>query len=304
MPFSRTDLTFSSGPSGSETCAAWLYLPDSHQDTDRRPVLVMAHGFGALKEMRLDAYAERFVAAGYACLVFDYRHFGGSSGQPRQLLDVGRQRADWADAIRFARTQVPGVDPAKVVLWGTSFAGGHALAVGAQDQEVAAVVVQCPFTNGIASLRSLRSRSRGSVTGLAVRDGLAALRGREPVMVDLIGPPGSRAMMTTPDAVEGYDALKPPGLTMPMQVAARIGLHLPLQAPGRAAKKLSCPAFFAVCDRDLLTPPKPTLKYASACPRAEVRRYPIGHFDIYLGEHFETATNHMLDFLARTVPAE
>ncbi|MGX9145996.1 hypothetical protein [Mesorhizobium sp. 128a] len=49
----------------------------------------MAHGLGGIKEMRLDAFAERFSDAGYACLVFDYRNFGASEGAPRQLLDIG-----------------------------------------------------------------------------------------------------------------------------------------------------------------------------------------------------------------------
>lgn len=49
-------------------------------------MLVMAHGLGGVRQMRLDAFAERFSSAGYRCLVFDYRHFGASAGEPRQLL--------------------------------------------------------------------------------------------------------------------------------------------------------------------------------------------------------------------------
>lgn len=59
----------------------------------------MAHGLGGTREMRLDSHAERFAAEGYACLVFDYRHFGASSGEPRQLLEPRRQLRDWAAAI-------------------------------------------------------------------------------------------------------------------------------------------------------------------------------------------------------------
>ena len=51
-------------------------------------MIVMAHGLGGTRRMRLTAFAERFVAEGYACLVFDYRYFGDSEGQPRQLLDI------------------------------------------------------------------------------------------------------------------------------------------------------------------------------------------------------------------------
>ena len=82
------------------------------------PLLVMAHGLGAVRTMRLDAYAERFSAAGYACLVFDYRNFGDSEGEPRQLLDIRMQLQDWTAAVAYART-LPGIDPDRIGLWGT-----------------------------------------------------------------------------------------------------------------------------------------------------------------------------------------
>ena len=66
--------------------------------------------------MRLDAYADRFSAAGYACLVFDYRNFGDSEGQPRQLVDVGLQLQDWTAAVAYART-LPGIDLNRIGLW-------------------------------------------------------------------------------------------------------------------------------------------------------------------------------------------
>ena len=69
-------------------CKAWLYLPKTKKPA---PVIVMAHGLGSTRVMRLGAYAERFRDLGYACLVFDYRHFGDSEGEPRQLLDVNKQ---------------------------------------------------------------------------------------------------------------------------------------------------------------------------------------------------------------------
>lgn len=74
---SRVDVTFESGDA---SCAAWLYLP---QGVERPPVVVLGHGLGATREMRLDAFAERFAEAGIAALAFTYRHFGDSGGQPR-----------------------------------------------------------------------------------------------------------------------------------------------------------------------------------------------------------------------------
>jgi dipeptidyl aminopeptidase/acylaminoacyl peptidase len=106
---------------GDDRISAWLYRPAVGGPA---PLLVMAHGAGGVRTMRLDAYAERFGAAGYACLVFDYRNFGDSEGQPRQLLDIGMQLADWATAVACART-LEGIDHGRIALWGTLFGGGH-----------------------------------------------------------------------------------------------------------------------------------------------------------------------------------
>lgn len=115
----REDVSFRSG---ADTVSAWLYRPDE-SDPSGAPLLVMAHGLGAVRTMRLDAYAERFAAAGYACLVFDYRNFGDSGGAPRQLLDVNMQLADWGAAVDYAHT-LAGIDRNRIGLWGTSFGGG------------------------------------------------------------------------------------------------------------------------------------------------------------------------------------
>ena len=65
-----------------------------------------------------------------------------------------RQLEDWRNAITYAR-QLDGVDPDRIVLWGTSFAGAHAIRTAARDPRVAAVISQCPFTNGFASTFAL-----------------------------------------------------------------------------------------------------------------------------------------------------
>ena len=118
--------------------------------------------------MRLPAYAERFRAAGYACLVFDYRCFGASGGEPRQLLDVERQLGDWRAALAYARGR-DDLDRERLAVWGTSFGGGHALAIGAEDSGIAAVVAQCPFTDGISSALAARSdlQPQGGAAGAA-----------------------------------------------------------------------------------------------------------------------------------------
>jgi pimeloyl-ACP methyl ester carboxylesterase len=289
----RADVTFDSW---GERCAAWLYRPD--EAVEPVPCVVMAHGWTGIKEQRLDAFAERFCDAGLAALVFDYRHFGASEGQPRQLLDVGRLLADWASAISYARA-LEGIDPERIALWGSSFSGGHVLATAARDRRVAAVVSQVPFIDGLRNLRFLGARKAAQLTREGIKDQVAALLGRPPHMLKSVGPPGSVAAMTTPDAEPGFRALTPEGVRWVDEAAARIGLRVGLYRPGRQAREIHCPVLFCVADQDAITPPQLAVEAAGSTPRGELRRYPIGHFDIYIGEWFERAVTDQVEFLTR-----
>lgn len=294
--YSRTNVTFASS---NEQCGGWLYLP--HDASSPRPAIVMGHGLGAIKEMGLDNYATEFAEAGYVVLVFDYRHFGASSGQPRQLLDINKQLADWAAAIAYART-LPQADPAKIALFGSSFGGGHVIVAAARDQKVAAVISQCPFTSGLASSQTLGIAATLKVSALATRDWLHHLIGAAPVTVPLAGNPGSAALMNAPDAMAGYNALKPADVPVENEVAARIAWAIPFYHPGRSAAQVNCPILFCVCEPDTVAPSAPTLRYANKAPKGEVINYPFGHFDIYQGDHFKRAVADQLAFLRRHLP--
>ncbi len=187
-------------------CAAWLYRPEQVNP----PLVVMAHGLGSIRQIRLAPFAERFRAAGFAVLVFDYRYLGDSGGEPRQLLSLKAQRDDWHAALTYART-VPGVDHDRVAVWGTSLAGGHVLQVAARDHGIAALVAQCPFTSGPASVRALGVLGALQASLFGIVDLIAKLLGRGPVLIPLVGVRGTPALMKAPDVVGGVLAMMPPG---------------------------------------------------------------------------------------------
>ena len=288
----REDVRFRSG---EDDIGAWLYRPAT--DTGF-PLLVMAHGLGGVKTMRLDAFAERFVDAGYACLVFDYRNFGDSGGAQRQVLDVGWQLADWAAAVAYAHT-VPGVDRDRIGVWGTSFGGGHAISTGAKVPGVAAVVAQCPFTDNVASLMTLSPSVSARVTARALRDVVANRRGKPPVTVMVAGRPGDVALMNAPDVYDGYLKLVPPGAELTNEVPARAALQILTYRPGGLAAKLKVPALFCVCETDTVAPAKATKRHVAKAPRGEVKLYPDGHFDIYVGAAFERVVSDQIEFLRK-----
>lgn len=292
--FTRRDVSFTSG---SDHCAGWLYLPTGVQSP---PVVILGHGLGATREMRLDAFAERFAQAGIAALAFTYRHFGDSSGQPRQLLSIKRQLADWDAAIAWIKTRTD-VDGTRIAVWGSSFGGGHAITVASRHPELKAAVAQCPFTDGVASSLALGPVESLKVLPVVAKDLVAMIRHRAPVMIPLAGPPGSVALMNAPDALPGYQALLPENTTFRNEVAARVAPTIMAYRPGRQAKKIRFPILFCISDTDSVTPPEQTVKYAGTAPRGEIKRYAAGHFAFYLGEPFEQLVGDQIEFLTRTL---
>ncbi|MBX7453293.1 alpha/beta fold hydrolase [Mycolicibacterium sp. 3033] len=283
-------------PAGADQLAAYLYRPDSSGPGDR-PCIVMAHGFTATRDDGLPAYAEAFCAAGYIAVVFDYRGFGASTGTPRQLLDIGRQQADYHTVIAWAR-ELDGVDADRIVLWGSSFSGGHVLAVAAQDPRVAAVISQAPFTDGVATLRVQPPAFVPKALAAGLRDQIGAWRGRPPHMMAAVGEPGTVAAMTSPDAKPGFEAIVGPKSLWRNEFSARVVLHLGLYRPGTVTARLRMPLLICVCDDDKVTPPGPTITAAQRAQRGELLRYPYGHFDIY---HDPQVKADQIAFLQRVV---
>ncbi len=276
-------------------CAAWLYRP---QASGARPCVVMAHGFSAVREQRLDAYAEHFSKAGLTVLLFDYRHFGASGGEPRQLLDIGRQLQDWEAAIAAART-LPGVDPARIAIFGSSFSGGHVQTLAARDSTIAAAVAQVPFCDGLRNLPALGMGHALRLTVAGLRDALGTLFGFSPYRIPAVGAPGTLAAMTTPDSVPGFANMNPPGSTWRNEVCARIALTIGLYRPGAGAGKIRCPILYVIGEQDLLTPSRLAFEAAKRAPHAEVKSYPCGHFDVYLPPLWDKVVADQTEFLQR-----
>lgn len=284
--------------SGGTRLSVYRYLPNG---PGRKPCIVMAHGFTAVRDQALPAYAEAFQRAGYVVLLFDYRHFGASDGEPRQLLDIGRQLADYRAVISYARG-LAGVDPERVVLFGSSFSGGHVVTLAAEDPRIAAVLAQVPFADGRATLGSLPKSTTAQIAALAVLDKAGSLVGRGPIYVKAVGAPGTLAVLTAPEAEPGFASIDPPGSLWRNELAARAMLTVGSYRPITKAKRLAAPLLVTVADRDETVPPEPAARMGGDAPRGEVIRYPLGHFEIYTGAPFEATMVDILDFLRRHVP--
>jgi dienelactone hydrolase len=251
-------------------------------DTDGKiPCVVMGHGFSGTQDRLFDT-AQRFARAGLAALTFDYRSFGESCGEPRQVVNVSEQQEDWRAAVRFARG-LEGVDPQRVALWGSSLGGGHVIVVAAGDPRVAAVVAQIPF-NGFP--RRVEGRSTLDTLKLLWAMGVDAARGRmglSPRYIPMVGRPGEVAVTATLRAQEHVAALTGgQGDSLWRNEVAPRGLFGMMRyRPGDAARRLAMPVLVSVAEDDRETPGEKTRQIAERAPRGELRRYPGDHFDFY-----------------------
>ena len=106
MTIEKRDVTFKSA---GNLCAGWFFLPQRANADKPVPAIAMAHGVGAVKEMYIDFFARRFAEAGVGALLFDYRFFGASGGEPRQRVFPRDQMEDYRSALTWLSLQ-PEVD--------------------------------------------------------------------------------------------------------------------------------------------------------------------------------------------------
>lgn len=290
----KTPLRFSSCGS---SCVGDLFLPDDQRNP---PVIVMAHGFAATRDMALPGFAQRFVEAGYAVCLFDYRNFGDSDGEPRHWVDPKRHLQDWQAALDHIRT-LDCIDPQRIVLWGSSFSGGHVIPIAANNPDVKAVISQVPHMDGLATLKAIPLGSVLKMTVAGLRDLIGNIFGH-PDYSPVVGHPGELAAMSSPEAYDGYLGLMPEGSNWENRVLSRVFLKIALYSPGRHARKVQAPTLVVVGQRDSVTPPDAARKVARQLPNGELVELNSNHFEPYQGDMFETNIRHQLDFLQRYVP--
>ena len=229
------------------------------------------------------------------------QHFGESDGEPRQLIWIPYQLEDWSAAITYARN-LKEINPAKIALWGTSMSGGHVIATAAKDNQIACVVAQCPGLDGRASAEMfLKEVSIGYAFRMLMhgqRDYFRSWFGLSPHKIPIVGKPGSIAFLTTPDAYDPFAKAAPKSFIN--EVCARIILRGNKYRPVKQARNVHCPVLLQVCDNDNITPRSAAEETEKNLGKyAEVKHYPIGHFNIYIGNHFEKSVSDQLDFFKK-----
>jgi pimeloyl-ACP methyl ester carboxylesterase len=238
-------------------------------------------------------------------LAFDYRGFGASEGEPRQQISINRQVADYQAAVSCAQ-QLPGVDPNRVVLWGSSLSGGHVIRVAAGRDDIAAVIAMTPLTNSLATGRrviaqySLLTAMRSTLDGVLSKAAVA--RGKAPIMMPVVARPGEPGALALDGAYESYLSLAGP--TWRNEVDATVGLELSMIKTKAYAKALRAKLLVQIADFDRFVPADSVAKTAVQ-GRGQVHRYPCDHFDVWPGhDWFDKAARDQVAFIKRVLAVE
>lgn len=247
------------------------------------PAIVMAHGIGGIKAAGLAPFAEAFSAAGYTCLVLDYRNWGDSEGEPRELLSLRAQLDDYRTVLRHAR-EMEGVDPERIFVWGTSFAGMHVIELAASEDYLAGAIAQCPLVDGLAGLTNVPLSRGVRLMRESALDRLGARLGWAPRYLPLIVGEDEFGVIATSDALRGLEQLRPTdGTPWPNRITARSLLDVTFARPVRRAAKARCPLLMVVAEDDTMAPTRPAVRVSARAPRGELYRSRGGHYDVYAG---------------------
>ncbi len=267
-------------------CAGELWMPPAQANGAKPALIVMAHGFGALKEWGLPAFAERFVQAGHAVMLFDYRGFGASGGQPRRVVDGEAHVQDWLSAVD-AMARRTDIDTKRIGIWGSSYSGGHVLKVAAQRPGIVkAVSAQVPFVNGLSSSLLFPLKYQPLAGFYALRDMLRSDT-EAPLYVPTIAPNAFAALICA-ECDAGYRKLVPAGQEGENKVAARVFLTLPFYNPGNAAKDIQAPVLIVAAENDGLIPVAKVREVAATLKQGEYLELKgADHFSPYTGPVFE-----------------
>ncbi|GAA5168797.1 alpha/beta hydrolase [Pseudonocardia eucalypti] len=299
----REDIEFTG--EGGVTLRGWFY--PATDTSGPAPVVVLAHGLSAVKEMYLDDYAEVFAQAGLNALVYDHQNFGDSGGTPRQEVDPVLQYRDFRNAITYATTRTE-VDASKVGIWGTSFSGGHVLMVAAVDKRVKAVVSQVPAISGSGVLsRFIRPdflpHTRAALDG----DRLQRFTGGEPTMLPAVTPdPMAQAAMPSTEAYQWFSktsAERAPNWKN--EITARSLELLTEYEPGSWISRIApTPLLMIVSADDVVAPFELALEaYEEAREPKQILLTRGGHFDAYAGDGFDECSAAARDHFVKHLRA-
>ena len=155
--------------SNNQTLVGDLYLPDDYQPGDKLPGVVVTGAWTTVKEQMPATYAEEMADRGHAVLAFDFRNWGESGGNERQLEDPTNKTQDIIAAANYLTTREE-VDSDRIAGLGICASAGYMADAAVQSDDIKAIALVAPWLHdreivnevygGEASVQSLIDTSQ------------------------------------------------------------------------------------------------------------------------------------------------
>jgi cephalosporin-C deacetylase-like acetyl esterase len=281
--------------SEGERIVGYLHRPEGLAAGERRPGIVLCHGFNGVQAVALPEIARHYAGAGFVTLRFDYRGIGESDGVRGKIAP-----AEYVKDIRAALTYMqaqPDVDGARLGLHGTSFGGGHAVATAAVDRRVRVVVSVVSVGNGRRWMQSLRRAWEWAAFLRRVEEHRAqrVLTGESLAVSPyeiMVPDPATQAMHAERARLAGR-----PAPDVLLESAEAILEYAPEEVVHRIAPR---PILFIHSAADeLVLPDESIAMYERAGePKKLVLLPGRAHYDVYAGECFAEVMRHATDWFS------
>jgi pimeloyl-ACP methyl ester carboxylesterase len=295
----KTRATRSTFVTGGVSCSATLHVPEG-ADGKELPAILMVGGWGSVQQALTHSFINRFVAAGYAVMEFDFPGWGLSGGWPRQDINPWRRVRVANDALAHLKSQAE-VDPSRIVVWGTSFGGGHVVDLAAQLPDLQGAIIQVPMLDGLVTLRAVPLLRMLQIICLGIAD---LLKPGNPLQMPTVARAGEWGTM---DRDRAWDALQlglaaHPGAKYVNRVTARSTLTIGFYRPWTRLKDVQVPMLIVGATRDTVAPFVEDKVRGVANPHLQVVQIDADHFDPYFEPCFPDALKPQLAFLKDVMP--
>lgn len=130
--------------SNNQNLVGNLYLPDDYQEGEKLPAVVVTGAWTTVKEQMSATYAEAMADRGYAVLTFDFRNWGESAGNQRQLENPANKTQDIIAAADYLTTR-PEVDTNKIAGLGICASAGYMADAAVQSDDIGAIALVAPW---------------------------------------------------------------------------------------------------------------------------------------------------------------
>ena len=274
-------------------CAATLHRP-AKATAETLPAILMLHGWGGIQDALTVPYYEEFTRAGYAVMTFDYRGWGDSAGLPRHVISARQRVADGDAALAFLKS-LPGIDPRRIVLWGSSFGGGHVVELAAEHPELAGAIAQVPMLDGMAAVRAVPLPR-------LLRFGLYAmadlLKPGQPIYLPVVSEPGAFSSMDRDDAGKALQLAETSiGRRYDNRVAARSMMTMGPYRPFKRLKDIRIPTLLLGANQDSVAPFVERAIREVNNSNLTIASIDANHFEPYFEPAFSGVIRQQLRFL-------